>query len=202
MLEKPVIVGLCGGIASGKTTVARMFKKLGARIIDADRIGHRVLEKTPVKKVLLKRYGKRIISQTNRIDREQLGAISFSRRKHLKELNRLVHPFIQKEIQSQIKRSLRKREVIILDAALLMETGLSRICSLLIFVDSKKGIRQARISEKRGWDQKEAEQREIFQMSPETKKGKADFIINNNNSLKTTWQQAKNIFSEIQEKWR
>lgn len=201
MSTKPIITGLCGGIASGKSTIAGMFSQLGAGVIDADRIGHRLLNTPLVKKRLVRVYGERILNKkSGRINRQQLGLISFAHLRNLKVLNRIIHPFILKEIKAQIKKLAqqlpRARRFIVLDAALLVETGLARHCDYLIFVKASGKHREQRVARSRGWSGRELHRREKFQVPILRKQHRADFIVNNT-SLACARQQVQQIFRRL-----
>lgn len=200
MLIQPVIIGLCGGIASGKSTVARVFREWGGVLIDADKIGHRLLNNPVVREKLIKLYKKRPILAKDRclISRRRLGEIVFARKEDLKRLNKLIHPLIVKEIRAQIKKArLNNKRLVVLDAALLMETGLSRCCDYLVFVNTTLKKRIYRATSSRNWSPNELKRREAFQLPLQYKKQKADFIINNNFSLTNTRQQARKILQQI-----
>lgn len=194
--KKTIIIGLSGGIASGKTTVARLFKKSGAKvIIDADKITHRILNAPQTKKKVVTCFGKKVLNKSGQINRCYLGNLCFRNKRNIIKLNKLVHPLIRKEINNQLKKL--HHGIIILDVALLIEKELDRICDYLIFVDVPYKIRQQRIIKKRKWNQEAIKQRERFQMPLRIKKDKADFTIYNNNDLSDTRQQVSHILKRI-----
>lgn len=195
MPTEPILIGLCGGIGSGKSTVAGLFRKLGAGVIDADRIGHRRLKTPLIKRKLVRLYGKRILTGSGSINRRQLGLISFTRPGNLKRLNSLIHPFILKEIRKQIRKLAPKR-LMVLDAALLLETGLVRECNYLIFVNAARHRRAERVAKQRGWAKQELHRRERFQMPLQRKKQQADLVINNISLIRTR-QQVQRIFKKL-----
>ncbi|MBI4834229.1 MAG: dephospho-CoA kinase [Planctomycetes bacterium] len=197
MRKKIIIIGISGGIGSGKSTVARLFKKAGAKIIDADKIGHAVLSLRGIQKKLVSCFGKGVISKSNRVNRQYLGRQCFLDKKNIANLNNLVHPLIRKEIKKQIKAY--KKGMVILDAALLMEKGLYKICDYLVFVDAPYKTRLKRVV-MRNWSKSELARREKFQASLSTKRKKSGFIIYNQGDLNNTKQQVLQIIKQISER--
>jgi len=197
MTTKPITIGLAGGVGSGKSSIARMFEKLGGQLIEADKIGHQVLNLPPVKKKLIEWYGQEIIGPNGRVDRKKAAEMSFSCDFNVRRLNGLTHPLIRKEILWQLRQSDKRAVIKIIDAPLLMETGLDKFCDYVIFVDASMKNRIQRVVESRKWDAREISRREGHQIPMGDKKARADFIINNNKSLETTKTYIKRIFQTI-----
>lgn len=183
------IIGLTGGIASGKTLIGRLLAESGGTIIDADKIAHQVLKLPAVKQTLRARYGHKVFNQNGSVDNARLAAVTFGSRRNISWLNKLVHPLIRERILGLIDRAHQntrsRAKFIILDAALLMETGLADICNTVIFVDAAKHFRQARALTRHNWPAGELDRRERSQMPLQTKKKKAHFIIDNNGRTKS-----------------
>ncbi|MEK7448335.1 MAG: dephospho-CoA kinase [Planctomycetota bacterium] len=198
---KLTTLGLTGGVASGKSTVARMFKKLGAAVIDADRIAREVIELPRVKNKLIRYYGTSILGKNGLVNRKTLAGLAFSHKRDLNKLNRISHPVILKLIKKHLgaikKIRAGSQPIAILDAALLMESRLSGICDFLIFIERGLRKRNQAAQKIREWLPGEINRRERFQYSLKLKKKKSDFIIKNNRSLLKTWAQVKNIFKQI-----
>lgn len=191
-----IVIGLVGGIASGKSTIARLFEEIGkGKVIDADKIGYQVLNIPYVRKRLIAHYGKEALTKSKQVNRRYLADVCFCNRKNITFLNNLVHPFICKEISRQVK-NIRKG-LIILDAALLLETELDRICDCLVFVDTPYKTRLQRVVNERNWTEDNLIQRERFQMPLRFKKNKADFIIYNRNNLTSARRQVIQILNNI-----
>lgn len=192
--HRPVIIGLTGGIGSGKTRVGYLFRRLKTPLIEADKIVHGLLGRRPVKKALQRLYGDKIFNKF-KINHQELARISFANRKSVNRLNKLLHPLARKEIIRQIT-ACRARAVAI-DAALLMETGLSDICDFIVFVKANKSTRLKRVKASRNWPAAEVASRERFQMPTALKEQRADFIIDNNGSVRNTFKQVKEIIAKI-----
>jgi dephospho-CoA kinase len=205
MALKPVIIGLTGGIGSGKTYVAGIFRGLGARIIDADKIAHQVIDHPAVRSTLIKWYSRDILDKNGRIIRRKVAQAAFVGVKELRRLNRLTHPYIRKEMLSQIKgareaavesRLFRGGSVIVIDAPLLLESKLDKLCDYVVFILTPEKLRLKRIMATRDWDITELRKRARHQMSLSGKKSMADFVIDNKSSA-TALAHTKRIFGII-----
>ncbi len=174
------VVGLIGGIGSGKSQVAAEFARHGAKIINADQLGHEALEEPNIREQIFRNWGSEIGSGEN-IDRRKLGAIVFAQPKERKRLEDLVFPYIEQRIQEEIDSA--DEELIILDAAILLETGWGKRCSCVVYVHASYQTRLQRLTEKRGWNEKEVLQRSKAQMSLTDKVSQADFVVNNDGTL-------------------
>lgn len=202
MSTKSKIIGITGGISSGKSTVARMLASLGAEIIDADEICHRLFLVNEVKDKIIKRFGITIQDTYGKIDRSRLAEIVFQDKTCLDDLCNILHPIVIEQIQSRVteieKRGRRKAMVI--DAALLEESDLSLICDFIIFVNTGKDHRVRRSKICRHWQDGELERRERFQMTLEDKRKKADYVVDNNFTEDNTFRQIKEFWQLYIEK--
>ncbi|MEW6026965.1 MAG: dephospho-CoA kinase [Planctomycetota bacterium] len=178
MASRPVIIGLTGGIGSGKTYIARLFRNLGACVVDADRIGHQAIGRPDVRKTLVKWYGRDILNKAGRIDRGKVSGIVFASDRQVRRLNKLTHPYIRKEMFKQVRR-LRRVAVVVIDAPLLLESNLDKFCDYTVFIDTPHKLRLKRILVSRDWDAAEIKRREKYQMPLSSKKSKADFVVDN-----------------------
>ncbi|MDI6603897.1 MAG: dephospho-CoA kinase [Thermoanaerobacteraceae bacterium] len=186
------VIGLTGGIASGKTTVSDILKGHGAVIIDADKISRKIFIKdSPVYKEVLKEFGNSVLKGDGEIDRKKLGNIVFNDYNKLKKLNEITHPVIIEEIKEKIEkeRSIGKEKAVILDAALLIELKLYEIVDevWLIVVDTKTQI--DRLMERDKLSYEDAANRIKSQMPIEDKMKHADFLINNCRDINTLKKQ-------------
>jgi dephospho-CoA kinase len=189
---KRLVVGLAGGVGSGKSTVAAIFIKQGARGIDADELGHRVLARPAVRAGLVRDWGAGIL-RDGRVDRAALARLAFRSRKTVTRLNRRVHPEILREIRRQIARA---RGWVVLDAALLFETGADALCDKVVFVSAPRALRARRVRS-RGWGPRELQRRERFQFPVVYKKKKADYVIDNTGPASRTEDQIRKICDEL-----
>lgn len=195
-----ILIGITGGIASGKTEVALVFQKLGAEILSGDEIGKDVVDKNPqLLKRLVKTFGDEILDSKKRLNRKKLGKIAFSSPSLTEKLNRIVHPFLLENLKEKIESLRRKsdKKIVVVDAALIVEWGLQKKLDYLVLVDCSKEKRVKRLIKQRGYTRKEAEQR-IKAQFPESKKRKhADFIIKNAGGLKELRTHARVLWRKI-----
>ena len=198
--RRPVI-GILGGVGSGKSSVVRSVEGFRLHIVDADRIGHEVLTKPEIQSELRLAFGSQIFADTNTIERSQLAKLVFGESDestaNRTKLNEIVHPAIRKEILAQIDSASMDVDAVILDAALLLEGGWDASCNWLIFVDTPRELRQLRVRQNRAWAVDELNLREASQISVAVKKDRADFIVDNSGSIESAAQQMKHVFESI-----
>jgi dephospho-CoA kinase len=197
-----LIIGLTGGIVSGKSTVARMFKDLGAKIVDADKLGHKViLPQGAAWKRIIKIFGKDILQKDQTINREKLGKIVFANQNLLKKLNKITHPeiikLIKKEISLAKDNSKKEKKTLIIDAALIYETKIDRLMDKIIVVYLDEEEQLKRLIKRNNLSGKEALQKIKSQIPLKEKIEIADYVIDNSNSLDKTKEQVETIWQEI-----
>jgi len=197
-----LIVGLTGGIVGGKSTVASMFRDLGAKIIDADRLGHSViLPYKPAWKKIVKLFGEEILRNDLTIDREKLGKIVFGDQALLKKLNEITHPEIIKLIKKEINLAKNKThnhgKILIIDAALIYEAKIDRCMDKIIVVYIGKDEQIKRLIKRNNLSKDEALQRVKSQMPMKEKVKMADYVIDNNDTLDKTKEQVETIWQSL-----
>jgi len=211
--EKKPIIGIVGGLCSGKSTVAAEFAKLGCKVIDADKIAHELLQKKAVRERIVSLFGRTILDSAGKIDRSKLAEIVFAdgRGRSMclpkattlgcpyENLNKIIHPFVLKRAEELIQRYNRQNQVkaIVLDMPLLVEVGWAERCDRLIFVDCKRQLRIDRAKKMGVFDEKQIKIRENFQISLDNKAAIADNVIDNNSDFPALVRQVADIFSCI-----
>jgi len=194
-------VGLTGGLASGKSTVAGFFRELGAFHVDADRIAHELLAPGGgAEAAAVKRFGSGIVGSGGAIDRKALAAIVFHDAKALADLNAIVHPQVRAEIGRRMAaRALvaPTQRVALVDAALLVETGMHRDVDALIVVACGEDSQVARAVLRGGMTEAEARARLASQAPLAEKAAAADFVIDNEGSLDATKRQVRAVWDEL-----
>jgi len=195
--EKPVI-GILGGIGSGKSTVAAEFAKLGCKVIDADKIAHELLDSKSVKEKIVGLFGEAVLDSSGRIEHNKLAGVVFASGDKLASLNRVIHPLVLARAEELIEQYNRQNQVkaIVLDMPLLVEVGWEKRCDRLLFVDCEQEIRAER-AKKKGFDKNQIKIRENFQISLDNKTTLADNTIDNNSDFSALVRQVVGIFSDI-----
>ncbi|TAM43456.1 dephospho-CoA kinase [bacterium] len=187
-----IVIGVTGGLASGKSTVARMLKNRDCELIDADKLAHRLLYRGGrVYKKIVGFFGSGILKPNKSIDRQKLAGVVFLHALALKKLNSIVHPELKKEIFRRIGNSGKR--IIILDAALIIEAGLRRKLDKLVVVTAKRGQQIKRSCSKLDINNNQAALRMKSQISQDEKSRFADFIIDNSGSINETKKQVVEI---------
>lgn len=186
------VIGLTGGIGSGKSTVSRMLRGLGARIIDADIISKELMQKGgSLLEEVTKHFGKEILLADGNLNRKKMANIIFSDRQKRQLLNDISHPKIIDEIKTRLEniKKMGEHDVIVIDCALLFEIGLDQLVdeSWLVFVSEEVQI--SRLMTRDGLSVKEALNRINSQMSLAEKREKSDAFIDNSGSIENTQSQ-------------
>ncbi len=196
--RKPII-GILGGIGSGKSTVANEFARLGCAVVDADKIAHRLLDEAGVREEIVGLFGQQILDPAGRIDRRKLAEIVFADPEKLSLLNKTIHPLVLEEAEQLIRRhnSQSRVKAIVLDMPLLLEVGWEKRCDRLVFVECDPQIRAERAKKMGIFDENQLKVRENSQISLDKKVGIADNIIENNSGFSALVRQVANIFSGV-----
>ncbi len=197
--QKLIIIGIMGGICAGKSTIAQMFEQLGAHRIDADQIANQVLLQPEIQQKIVEWWGTDLLVDP-KIQRKRLAEIVFADPVKLKQLEDLLHPIIRAEMKQRLYElsSQSKKAYIVLDAALLWESGLHQLCDCLIFVESSGALRNERAMSQRNWNMHEIEAREQHQAALNAKKAYAHHIIQNHGSLTEVMQSVQIIWQKLQ----
>ena len=177
---KPVI-GLIGAIGAGKSTVAALMRSLGGFVVDADTIGHEVLDEPAVRDQLVGRWGSSILREDGSVNRRAVGAIVFADPAERKVLEAAVFPRIHEREAEQfaIADSDPAARFIVLDAAVLVEAGRGEVCKKLVFVDAPREDRLERLAARSGWTADELARREAAQLPLAEKRRLADATLDN-----------------------
>ena len=195
-----IVIGVTGGVGTGKSTVARLFGERGARVLNADRIVHELMEPgAPVWKEIRRKFGPDVITAGGRIDRKRLGACVFASPKRLKELNAIVHPAVRRRIQQRLRQIRREDSsaVVVLDIPLLVEAGPAYRIDALVVASAPAGVAERRLKRRSGWSAAEFRRRRSFQLPLKLKEKQADFVVNNGGSLGETRRQVSFIWKKI-----
>lgn len=194
------IIGLTGGIASGKSTVAKNLEKLGAILIDADKVAHQIIEpQKPAYEEIVNTFGKEVVNDDLTINREKLGQIVFNSPEKLKKLNNITHPRVMESFKNQLQsiRTSNPDAIVVIEVPLLYETNVQRICDevWVVWVDRETQIE--RLKTRNGFTEEEAIKRIESQMSLDEKAKIADKVIDNRHSIEETLRISTKYYNEI-----
>lgn len=196
----PLVVGLVGPAGSGKSTVARCLAETGARVLDADRMGHEVTDgDAGVRAALAAEYGADVYRADGTLDRKRVGAKVFGDPAALTRLNLLVHPRILERLRSGIAAAIREgfTGAVIVDAALMLDWGFERECDAVVAVVAPPALQLARLMAARGWSEAEARQRLERARSNEAFASLADEVIVNDGSEPEAASAARAVLARL-----
>ncbi|AMA73956.1 MULTISPECIES: dephospho-CoA kinase [Aneurinibacillus] len=194
-----MIVGLTGGIACGKSTISRMLAERDARIIDADIIAREVVRPgEEAWSLIVERFGRGILLDSEEIDRVKLGSIVFADEKARLALNDIVHPAVRQRMR-QLTQEAQEEGVslIVLDIPLLYESKLEYMVEKVIVVYCTPEQQLERLIKRNGFSAEEARRRIASQMPVEEKKLRADYVIDNSGTLKETEEQVDELMEQL-----
>jgi dephospho-CoA kinase len=187
-------------VGGGKSQVAALLGRRGAAVIDADSVGHEVVDLPDIKQRLVDRFGPEVLRPDDvgidrRVDRKVLGAIVFTDPAARRDLEAVVHPEMVRRFESAIAEETAKRRAlaIVLDAAILFEAGWHKLCDLVVFVDATEAVRQERVARDRGWTPQMLRDRDSAQWPAAAKCRRADIRIRNDASLETLQRQVDRL---------
>ncbi|GIM47127.1 dephospho-CoA kinase [Collibacillus ludicampi] len=195
-----MVIGLTGGIASGKSTVSNMLRDLGGFIVDADLIARKVVEPDQLAwREIVEHFGEQILLEDRSINRTLLGSIVFQNAREREVLNRIVHPRVREEMirQTEEIRERKPRGIVIWDVPLLIEGGLYQWVEKIIVVYVDPATQLRRLMKRDSLSETEAKRRIAAQMPLAEKVKFADFLIHNEGTLEDTRKQVNRIWNEI-----
>jgi dephospho-CoA kinase len=180
MRHKPV-VGLIGGIGSGKSRVAEALARHGAWIVSGDQLGHEALRQPETIARVAQRFGTEVLDAEGKVNRRRLGPLVFADPAELRALEVLVFPWIERGLEREIARAQADPNVslIVLDAAVLLEAGWNKHCDGIVYIHAPRAVRLVRLAGQRRWSAKEVAARENAQMPLTEKVTRADYVVDN-----------------------
>jgi dephospho-CoA kinase len=194
-MSRKLVIGLLGGIGSGKTRVAEAFARRGARVINADRIGHDALRDPEIRRQIVERWRDRLLDETGEIVRPRLAQIVFADDGQRRALEAIVHPWIGRRLREVIAAAQAEPDsrFLVLDAAVMLEAGWNSACDKLVFVDTPRPQRLERAARQRGWTAAEVEARERAQLPLTAKAAMADHVLDNSGTLDDLERQVDDL---------
>ena len=198
-MGEQLTMGLTGGIASGKSTVARIFCELGALHLDADQLARQVVNEDPaLLQALVREFGAAIRDGQGGLDRAALGRVVFADAEARARLEAMTHPAIIARARRELSALRGRGAPVIYEAALLVETGRYLELDLLVVVVANMEVRRQRLMQRDGLSPEEVEQRFAAQLPQEQKAALADHVIDNSGSLQETRTQVEQVWREIE----
>jgi len=195
-----LILGLVGGVASGKSFVAECFRALGAAVLDGDRTGHAVLREPAIIDAIRQRWGDGVLDTDGHVNRSAVAKIVFAPGNKAEKafLEQLTHPRIEARLQrqmEQLRTSSDPPQAVVIDAALLFEGGWDKLCDKVIFVDAPRDLRLER-AVARGWSAEQFAAREASQLPLDEKRNRSHILIRNARTrenvrevVRLTWEE-------------
>ncbi len=195
----PPVIGLAGGIGSGKSAVAKILRDLGAVVSDSDEGARLALRDRAIKADLVRWWGDEILDADGAVDRRRVAHIVFADPLQRRRLEALTHPWIEKRRLAEFAAAPAGAMALVIDAPLLFEAGLDRICDAVIFVDAPRELRLERVRAARGWSESDLDRRETSQMPLDEKRARADHVICNSGDLAGLAEQTRRVLHTIVE---
>lgn len=194
-----MILGLTGGIATGKSTVTGMLRERGIPVIDADQIAREVVEPgKPAYEAIVRHFGREILLEDGQIDRKKLGEIVFSDEAERQKLNTIVHPEVRRVMREEAEAAEQNgAEIVFMDIPLLFESKLAYMVEKIVVVYAPQSMQLARMMERDELEEEQARKRLRAQFPIEQKSQEADFLIDNSRTREQTERQVEELLAGI-----
>jgi len=194
---RPLVVGLVGGVGSGKSSAAAAFARHGASVINADALGHEALRQPAIRDEVVRLWGAGLLDASGQIDRRRLAAVVFADESARRQLEALTHPWIRRRTEDLIARAHHDgTRLVVVDAALLLEAGWNGVCDRLVYVDAPSEARRQRVVEARGWRAEDWQDRESAQLPLTRKHAHADHVLDNSSTLEQLALQVDDLIRQ------
>lgn len=194
-----MIVGVTGGMGSGKTELCGYLRRRGARVVDADAVAHRLLGDGVGLQALIDAFGAEIIDASGQLDRRLLGRKALANRASLDRLYAIVRPDLERALRDELDRATAHspHTIVLFDAPLIYEWGIEDWVHCVVVVDAERPVRMERIKQRSGLLAEEIERRMDLQMDPVSKRARADFVVDNSGSEQALEEQADALWEQL-----
>lgn len=192
-----MILGLTGGIGTGKSTVANMLKEKGIPVVDTDLISREVIEYPEIIEKIKLEISNEVFDFNNKLDRKKMSEIVFENQEKLKKLNEIMHPEILKKMWDEVEELKKNHKIIVVDVPLLFEINMEKEVDKILLIYASKEIQLKRIMERDGRTREEAVKIISSQMPLYKKREKSDYIIQNNDSLENLEKKLEKILEKL-----
>ena len=196
MFNGKPIIGIAGGIGSGKSFVARLFGEMGCAVISSDDLVHAAYADEQVKQTVRQWWGDGVVQPDGNVDRRAIGRIVFADAAQRQRLEGLLHPIVDRIRTTQMSAAPPATAAFVWDSPLLFETGLNRRCDAVVFVEADPAVRLVRVA-RRGWDAAEMAKREKNQWPLDKKRALADYALDNTADAAQTRDHVSRLLSRI-----
>ncbi|OWK43645.1 dephospho-CoA kinase [Fimbriiglobus ruber] len=192
-----LVIGIVGAIGAGKSAAAAAFARRGGAVVDADRLGHAVLERPDVKNELVTRWGTEVIKPDGTANRRAVAAIVFNSPAERRVLEGVVFPHIRRMAVEAVEtaRADPAARFVVLDAAVMLEAGWNGACDRIVYVDAARPVRLARLAERNGWGEDEVTAREAAQLPAAEKRATADAVVINDGTRDGLQEQVDRLLT-------
>lgn len=193
-----VVIGLSGGVGSGKSAAAAELERLGCARFDADEAARGVLDRPDVRRAIRGWWGDGVLDASGRVDRAAVGAIVFRDPHERRRLEGVVHPIVRAQAVDAVERAGRDGSAaIVLDIPLLLEAGMDAMCDAVLFIDAPRATRLERVRRSRGWDEAEFARRESAQLPAEDKRAVATHVVPNGGDMEGLASRVRGVLADI-----
>lgn len=193
------VIGLTGGIATGKSTASAFFKKEKIPVIDADAITHQLYgENATGSRAVKQAFGAEYLDKKGRVDRQKLGQLVFNQPAALQKLDRIIHPLVVQELKKQIKQEEKNYNLLVIDVPLLFESGLDKLCDAIIVISLPEELQVKRLMERNQLTKQQAITRINSQMPLSEKEAKATYVVSNTGTIEVLEDNLSKILFKIE----
>lgn len=195
--QRQPVIGIAGGVGAGKSAVAAALADLGCLVVNSDDLARQALEDPEIRRTLRDWWGEAIFDEHGRIHRRAVADIVFTDPLERARLESLTHPWIERKRKARFAAAGPEVPALVIDAPLLFEAGLDRICDAVLFVDTPRSTRLERLAASRGWDEAELDRRESSQLPLDEKRRRSDHTIVNTGSRDALVEQVRRVLNLI-----
>jgi len=201
VIDRKPVIGIAGGIGSGKSEVARLLGTLGCAVIDADALSREAFNRPEIQHAMISAWGERVVGDDGSVSRSRVAKLVFGDEGERRRLEQMIHPWIATQRAALRSEAMLDPAVVAVveDAPLLFEVGIDKTCDATIFVDASQAVREARVKSSRGWSPEELAAREKSQLPLDKKRKRADYVIENNVDRASCLEQLHDVLSRIQQ---
>jgi len=194
-----MLVGVTGGMGSGKSSLARLLAARGGILVDADAIAHRVLDRPEVLQALQEAFGRDVVDAGGRLNRPEVGRRAFASQAGWQRLNRIVRPPLAAELWREVEQAKKSAGeiMVVVDAPLIFEWEVQDRFDAVVVVDADEEVCVARAAGRSGLSKIQIRQRMAFQLSAEEKKERADFVVDNSGDLEQLEEESARLWEEL-----